>query len=439
MKGTIAVGCGLVLLAGWQSSPAVAAETAVSGVDLAWTDTTHTKIRITWTETTPVANSLRLDPGDGSEPLPLGSVPASAPNELLVDTSHLGSTSSSAISKIVVTDPSGGEASSPGFDRFVPGVSDPELTVMADGRVRWSVPAATGQDTTPRDPLDLDEPARYTLTLRLNELPHTVMNCGEVTLPSTTEPTGIIANRNKPYDLFVDTANEWAPNGLHGGLGGYGHVSTTALTLSAPGSSAYGVPISLTGTLSGRYIYETGRPPACAETSSAIGSGELVTLQGRNSGTSPWYVIGSTHTVAGGKYTFTLPNPGARDYRTVVANQSGSATATYGSTSASKLVRATTRVMSAKFITPTITYGTRPQAYLWVNPAGTQRAALQFKTATGAWQGVAYKTLYAGKGLLQFPWNRRGTTQFRWYIPASTHNGLPVDPIYTGAFSLTVR
>ncbi|WP_112239653.1 hypothetical protein [Kribbella monticola] len=438
LKGTIAVGCGLVLLAGWQGSSAVAAGTAVSGVDLAWADATHTKIRITWTETTPVANSLSLEPGDGADPVSLGSVPASAPNELLVNTSQLGSTSSSAISKIVVTDQSGGEASSPGFDRFVPGVSDPELVVMADGRVRWSVPAASGQDTTPHDPLDLDELARYSLILRLNELPYTVMNCGEVTF-TTTEPSGTIANRNKPYDLFVDTVNEWAPNGLHGGIGGYGHVSTTALTLSAPGSSGYGVPMTLTGTLSGRYIYETGMPPACMETSSAIGSGELVTLQGRNTSTASWYVIGTTHTVAGGKYTFSLPNPGAREYRTVVANRSGSPTASYGSTSASRLVRATTRVMSAKFITPTISYGTRPQAYLWVNPAGTQRAALQYKNSTGAWQGVAYKTLYAGKGLLQFPWNRRGTTQFRWYVPTSTHNGLPVGPVYTGPFSLTVR
>jgi hypothetical protein len=95
--------------------------------------------------------------------------------------------------------------------------------------------------------------------------------------------------------------------------------------------------------------------------------------------------------------------------------------------------------MSAKFITPVIKYGAKPQAYLWVDPANTQKAALQFKNASGVWQGVSYKTLYAGKGLLQFPWNRRGVTQFRWYVPASTHNGLPVAAVYTGGFNLTVR
>jgi hypothetical protein len=88
-----------------------------------------------------------------------------------------------------------------------------------------------------------------------------------------------------------------------------------------------------------------------------------------------------------------------------------------------------------------IPYGTKPQAYLWVDPAGTQKAALQFKNASGAWQGVTYKTLYAGRGLVAFNWNRRGSTQFRWWVPGSTttSTGLKVDPIYSSPFTLTVR
>ncbi|MEU0096841.1 hypothetical protein [Kribbella sp. NPDC006257] len=408
-------------------------------VRIAWSDTTHTKVAISWTETTPAPNTIVLQ-RDGFDDVRLGTTAIGAPNQLVVDAPTLvASNNPGEVARIVVDEPTGEQGRSVGFDRFIPGVVDPDLAVTADGGVRWSIPPITAPDTTPNDPLDLDQPARYKMTLRLNELPHTEMDCGEVTLPSTTEPTGVIANRNKPYDLFLDTLNEWAPGGLHGGFGGYAHVSTTGLTLTAPSTSAYGVPISLTGTLSGRTIYESGHPPACQETDSGIGSGELVTLQGRNTTTGPWYVIGSTHTVAGGKYTFTMNNPGAREYRTVVPNVNGQGSARYGSTTASKLVRATTRVMSAKFITPTISYGTQPQAYLWVDPPNAQRAALQFKNASGAWQGVAYKTLYAGKGLLQFPWNRRGVTQFRWYIPASTHNSLPVAAVYSGAFSLTVR
>jgi hypothetical protein len=408
-------------------------------VQLAWSDAPHTKVAITWTETTPAPNTIVLR-RDGFDDVRLGTTAAGAPNTLVVDPSALAPGNDPGdVARIVVDEPTGEQGRSVGFDRFVPAISGPDLTVTADGGVRWSVPPATGVDTTPHDPLDLDQPARYSLVLRLNELPHTVMDCGEVTLPSTTAPTGVIANRNKPYDLFLDALNEWAPAGLHNGYGGYAQVSTTGLTLTAPSTSAYGVPISFTGTLSARSIYESGMPPACYEASGTAEPGEVITLQGRNTTTSPWYVIGSTHTVAGGKYTFTMNNPGAREYRTVVPNVNGQANARYGSTTASKLVTATTRVMSAKFITPTISYGTQPQAYLWVDPANTQRAALQFKNASGVWQGVAYKTLYAGKGLLQFPWNRRGVTQFRWYIPATTHNSLPVAAVYTGAFSLTVR
>ena len=408
-------------------------------VRIAWSGTTHTKVAISWTETTPAPNTIVLQ-RDGFDDVRLGTTAIGAPNQLVVDAPSLvASNNPGEVARIVVDEPTGEQGRSVGFDRFIPGVTDPDLAVTADGGVRWSIPPVTAPDTTPDDPLDLDQPARYTMTLRLNELPHTLMDCGEVTLPDTTEPTGVIANRNKPYDLFLDTLNEWAPGGLNGGFGGYAQVSTTGLTLTAPSTSAYGVPISLTGTLSGRSIYESGHPPECQETDSGVGSGQLVTLQGRNTTTGPWYVIGSTHTLAGGKYTFTMNNPGAREYRTVVPNMNGEDNARYGSTTASKLVRATTRVMSAKFITPTISYGTQPQAYLWVNPPNAQRAALQFKNASGAWQGVAYKTLYAGKGLLQFPWNRRGLTQFRWYVPASTHNSLPVAAVYSGAFSLTVR
>jgi hypothetical protein len=408
-------------------------------VQIAWSDATHTKVAIHWSETTPAPNTIVLERA-GFDDVALGTTAIGAPNQLVVSApSLIASNDPGEVARIVVNEPTGEQGRSVGFDRFIPGVSDPDLVVTADGGMRWSLPPVTAPDTTPHDPLDLDQPARYSIFLLLNELPHTEMDCGVVDFPDTTVPNGVIANRNKPYDLFLTDFNEWAPTGIPLGYSGLTSVSTTALTLSAPSTSAYGVPIGLTGTLSGRSIYESGHPPTCLETDSFVGSGELVTLQGRNTTTSPWYVIGSTHTVAGGKYTFTMNNPGAREYRTVVPNVNGQGSARYGSTTASKLVRATTRVMSAKFITPTISYGTQPQAYLWVDPPNAQRAALQFKNASGAWQGVAYKTLYAGKGLLQFPWNRRGVTQFRWYIPASTHNSLPVAAVYSGAFSLTVR
>jgi hypothetical protein len=141
-------------------------------------------------------------------------------------------------------------------------------------------------------------------------------------------------------------------------------------------------------------------------------------------------------TTVHGNYTATFRNPGHREYRVVVANQlNADGVPRFGADSATVGVRATTRVVSAKFIQPMVNLGTQPQAYLWVDPAGTQKAALQFRNASGVWQGVTYKTLYAGRGLIAFPWNKRGTTQFRWWVPASP----PADATYSGVFSLTVR
>jgi len=75
-----------------------------------------------------------------------------------------------------------------------------------------------------------------------------------------------------------------------------------------------------------------------------------------------------------------------------------------------------------------------------VDPAGTQKAALQFKNGSGVWQGVTHKTLYAGRGIATFTFNRKGATQFRWWVPGSTTStGLTVDPVYSGIFTLTVK
>ena len=54
LKRTLA----LALLLSAQALPAPAAPATIGPVTIAWTDATHTKIRVTWTETTPVANYL---------------------------------------------------------------------------------------------------------------------------------------------------------------------------------------------------------------------------------------------------------------------------------------------------------------------------------------------------------------------------------------------
>jgi len=422
----------VLLLAGWQVPSASA---AVSGVQLAWVDATHAKVRITWSESTPTANMLSLETDDGGEPLSLGSVPVGAPNELLVNTSYLGYTSYPDVSRIVVSDQAGGAASSPGFDRYSRAGGGPNFTFAPQGGVKWDFYPDPYADSTPNDPLDVSNGTQYVVRLRYDKQPHVYGDCGELLLPATTATNGVIPDNGQPAAVAVLTSNEWNPR-LRGSDGSA--IRTSSLSITAPTATAYGTPMTVTGLGSHGYV-NTGGSVVCRQSSYPM-NGDRVALQGRNSPASAWYVIGTTQVDGSGKYSFSLPNPGAREYRVVLAGTESANVIQYGATTATKAVQASTRVMSAKFIAPVITYGTKPQAYLWVNPAGTQRAALQFKNASGVWQGVSYKTLYAGKGLLQFSWSKRGATQFRWWVPGSTTStGLPVEPTYSGVFTLTVR
>jgi hypothetical protein len=435
VKRSIAVGCGLLVVSAWQVPSAVAAGTAVSGVELAWADATHAKVKVTWTETTPVANTLRLET-QYYGPVSLGSIPASAPNELLVNTSYLGSTTFHEISKIVVTDSAGGEATSPDFDRYARSVPFPTLTFAPQGGVKWDVHADADQDTTPDDPLDVAGGTQYVARLRYDKQPHTIGDCGETSLPPTTATNGIVPDTGDPAAVTILSANEWLPRFTGTDEAA---IQTSSVTIAAPAVTPYGNSLTLTGSGAHGYV-ATGGSVVCQQSTYLMNS-EPVALQGRNSPTSAWYVVKNGQADGNGNYSFTVANPGAREYRVVRANTAyGSTYVQYGATTAAKAVKATTKVVSAKFIAPVITYGTKPQAYLWVDPAGTQQAALQFKNATGAWQGLSYKTLYAGKGLLQFAWSKRGATQFRWWVPGSTTStGLHVEPVYSAIFTLTVR
>lgn len=405
-------------------------------VQLAWTDSTHSNVSITWSEAKAAPNVIVLE-RDGFDDLLVGQTAVDVPNELVLPATALqASPDPGEVARIRISEPTGEEARSVGFDRYVRGDRDPDLSFAADGAVRWTLPPEAGQDTTPHDPLDLDEPTRYVPRLVLDELPHAETDCSEVALPTTTVPTGVIANRHKPYELLMSVVNEWRSAGS---FSGWSHLTTTALTNTAPASTAFGTPVVFSGAVTARYIFLSGHPPQCRETGGASGSGVLVVLRARNTGTSAWYEVTRTRTDATGKYSFSVRNPGAREYRATIPNTAAANTATYGSSTASRPVKATTRVMSAKFITPSIKLGARPQAYLWVDPAGTQRAALQFKNPNGVWQGLTYKSLYAGRGLVTFGWSRRGATKFRWWVPGSTTStGLKIDPVYSGVFTLTV-
>jgi hypothetical protein len=404
--------------------------TPVSAVKLEWVDVAQGQIRISWSESAPVANTVYLNTGTFAE---VGTTTAAGPNELLVTARGLGYSISSADKvTIVVTDPDGGGAVSPAFDRYLPYPNGVSMYTNEGGNaVHWAVPHEDF-DPTPDDPLDVVGGNKFEVKL----LEGRPIECDTTDWSDDGTTSGIIPERSKPYTIVVRAHNEWLDPTY---ASAYGNVVSSTLLVTSPTVTQYGAVTTISGSLTEKALLVTTTPPHCVQYDEP-GAGRQVVLQARNTSTSPWYVVGSRYAIEQGRFVFTVKSPGAREYRVVRAMTSSGGTIVLGAWTAAKLVRSTTRVVSAKFIAPTITYGTKPQAYLWVDPAGSQKAALQFKNASGVWQGLTYKTLYAGRGLVAFTFNRRGATQFRWWVPGSTTGtGLKVDPVYSGVFTLTVR
>ncbi|MEV6281127.1 hypothetical protein [Kribbella sp. NPDC051770] len=418
----------LLLSATLTAPPSVLA----ADVQLAWT--AEGQIRISWSESTPAPNTVLLE-RPGADDLLLGSRSAAQPNELVVERSALEpSPAGGTAARIVVSEPSGDIARSAPFDRYVRGPVAPAYRFRPNGDLVWSVPPDPTVDSTPNDPLDTGEPTKYGLRLLTGEQPWTYDRCRIEYTPTSTAPTGVVG-KQRAMEIMVRSVNEWGASTLD-----WRRIGSSTITLNAPSAAAYGTATVLSGQVAARRIYENPKPPGdipaiCLDTEDGVRAGIAVTLQARDSAGGSWYVVGPGKTDAAGNYKFSLRTPGTREYRVTV----GGTTTMQPAVSPARRVRTFTRVVSAKFIQPVVALGTKSQAYLWVDPAGTQRAALQFKNASGAWQGLTYKSLYAGRGLVAFAWNVRGTYQFRWWIPGtSTATGLPVEPAYSGVFSLRV-
>ncbi len=423
----------LVTVLGAPSASAGSARAAgVTNVQVVWADAKQHSIRITWDESQPAANTLVLRSVASAGGNEFGHTTADQPNVYVVDAETLGPQSDAADEVwIEVSDGSGTTGRTDAFDRFNYRGYPTTTAFEADGSLRWTVAPDTSVDATPNDPLDRPLDYTYIPQQRVRTDNPSIPTCDGINLAPTSARTGTIPDPGHLYDLVILVDNEWGTVG--GPRTGVGR--TRSLTTTGPAATKLGEKTTLTGVLTEDFLWETMAPPGCSGWIEQV-PGQSVVIQQRTSATAPWTTAGTTKTIdAWGKYTAVLTNPGHREYRAVRLKTIFSGRASYGGVGEIKAVRATTRVVSAKFIQPVIKLGTRPQAYLWVDPAGTQKAALQFKNASGVWQGVAYKSLYAGRGLLAFPWNKRGATQFRWWVPATAN----ADATYSGVFTLTVR
>ncbi|WP_460650839.1 hypothetical protein [Kribbella endophytica] len=423
----LAVVGGLAVPAVAQAAPA-----AVSEVKVAWAE--PGKVKISWTEAAGIANDVYLEVS-GQQAERIGTTTAAGANELVVPVAALKpSHDAASTARIFVADPSTAGARSASFDRYVQGEA-PMLPAMLRGVMLWQFDADPAQDTTPNDPLDSTAPAK--ITPRLTRVKAgTAAQCDNVSLPSTTERSGKVPAQSGAYSVDLVLANEWGESKLT-----TVRARTASVPFNTPATGVYGAKVTMTGSIAPSKL----KNPAagdCTLVPDAVNlTRRTMALHGRNSPTGAWYGIGAALTDAKGNYQFVITNTGVREYRAILTESSASGTVDIQSISATKAIRATPQVLDARFLDSDITLGQQPNATVSVWPFFTQQAALQFKNASGQWQGLMYRTLSGGSAQSgPFAFNRRGTHQFRWWVGASVSlQGLHVDAGYTYPFTLTVR
>ncbi len=426
---------GVLLAAPWVLPTTASAAAPISDVKISWSDATHTQIKVTWTEAAPIGNTVSVVGAFNKV-----TTTADAPNQALLNAYDATASPDHNSAQVSVAGPNGAEAKSVDFDSYVYAPKSIQVSFPSYDQVRWTVPVDTSADTTPNDPLDLPTGTKYEVTWGNGTGDPDPLHgpfpnsCGGAST-ATTSPTGTIPKPDGPYELIVGGVNEWGSTARKAVP-----VDTIdSVSVVEPGRTPYGATTTLTGHVEQSVLDIEEYRGVCQKYSGAATETTVVVHQ-RTGNNEPWTVVGTTTTDVRGNYSASFKNPGHRQYRVVVANSLPRAddyrgAIRFGADSRTVAVRSQTRIVSAKFINPVIALGTQPQAYLWADPEGSQKAALQFKNASGAWQGLGYKTLYAGRGLLTFPWNKRGVTQFRWWVPGSP----TVDEIYGAPFTLTVR
>ena len=416
--------------------PTAAAAPVVSDVTVQWTDASRSFVRVSWTSSTPAPATITLVTPDRSTDL--GATGAGT-TSILIDPTTMSKSSDPADRSTFKVTPDGGTGSSSVvFDRYVPESATPQVAFGPGDTITTTGGAVAGTDGTPNDPLDVTDPLRWAPSVYTQGNPSTGY-CGGRAFGIQSSPVFTTTVTSTPLLLLVRPFNEWGYGefGLHG-YDGYGQMSLATLKTSAPTSAAYGSQWVLTGELIQRHLYFTPWNGDCGlEFESS--TGRTVVLQARKNASSPWVAVTTART-SNDKFRFSIAHPGSRQYRVVAPNRVTGAIADHGTATNERTVAGITRVLSARMLTPSVSYGRPATAYVAVSPAGSQRATLQYRTSSGAWTNVLTRTLAAGRVSTSFTWLRRGTTTFRWYVAASTApSGYPVQAVSTPTFALTVR
>lgn len=432
----VVVALGVVVACLATASPAPAAARVVADVRISWADAGHRAVRVEWREAPAAPNHVQVLYGAGTSGIPEVYLDRDAPNSVLIRTDRFAVDQVARIAVAVGT-PGGtdtGTAYSATFDTQT--LPQPRVTSIAPGAgstMTWSWPAVRPRtDPNPGDPLDLPATVRY----------QPLASGGPAMVPAAAVTTATRASRRDhggTYRLGVAAVNEWSPvaDGYEA-LYRAADVAASTAAVRAPAVATYGSNVIVYGQVRLRlYGCRPGRPCGSVDAGAAVG--RPVRIEARPNSTSRWLLARSTRTDSHGIYRGVFGTPGSRQYRVVVPNLDPGAGYYRGTVGGPVTTVALTRILSARFLDPTVGYGRPAVAFLAVAPGSATRAVLQRRGADGVYRGIGYVRLSSGRGAFRITATPRGSSYYRYVVPASSHNGHHLAGVISRPFPLAVR
>jgi hypothetical protein len=414
---TLAVAAGL-LASALTATEAAAADPAPTNVQISWKDNTFQFVHVTWDEEAANPNRIVLRKQGGTVEKVAWHVTAGEPDEFDLPkdvVSQVGSINGSIEIGVAVGTEAAGETSpvavSKAFDTIDAGT--PRIVSFAPSgtstlHVGWQAGAPVRKDNTPNDPLDRSAPVIF----------HPVYKVGAAaSVPAGQPTTGTeltFTGPKPPFNFYVMSENEW----FTGQPSDWVSAKATAFTTKIPTWVVAGSDTVISGTYTG---------PEYAR----------ITLQARNSPTSPWYAV-SGYDFTDHTYRFAVPSRGTRQYRVAVGNTTSAPLANdawFGGYSGPVTTTTQQKAVATPQSASTVA-GSRLPVYLDVQPAVNGAATLQRWNGT-TWTVVGNVQLSNGRATGIIHQTAVARVAYRYYVPAHTFNGLPVAAAYSQQFVLT--
>ncbi len=417
-----------VLLAG--SLAACTSDPAPTDVIVAWADSTHQQIRVTWKDSGSQPNKVSVEGVASASPDIVQYLSSDAPNSALLQAQDFPKDGTFRVS-VVVGSMSGGISSktgqSPMFD--TDGPAAPVLTTV-DTRdngaveVAWR-PGSQAEDFTPGDPLDVNG-ADTSFVPMVNSAGE---SDGRPLSGATRANRQVIEGIAPPFLFNVRAANEWG-----GSYGAQVVADTTTTTAVFPRLTVFSLATPIRGRVTRhRVVCHDG---ACG-VEPMPGPGLPVVLQARTAESKPWAAVAITRTTDGGTFYFGPRSPGVRQYRVVAATYTGSPWMAFGSVSGSSVIGARVRVWTS-FSAPVARMRQQVTASVRVWPARNVRTTFQRWNGRG-WVSVKYVGVRNGVGSYRFTALMRGSYGFRFVVPPVTYAGRTISGYATRSMVLTTR